>query len=65
MTPDPFPPHIAAMGVAKFAEWAGIGKTTAWKLVRQREIPVIRISRRTLIRVDDAVKWLADRPGRD
>ena len=54
----------AAMSVDKFAKWAGIGRTSAWHLIRRGELPAIKISRRTLIRIEDAKIWLASRPER-
>lgn len=35
--------------VPKTAELLGLGQTSTWALVRDRELPVVRIGRRTLV----------------
>lgn len=47
------------VGVPEGAEMAGVGKTLMWGVVARREIPVIRLGRRVLIRVEDLKAWLA------
>lgn len=57
-----------AMSVNDFAIWAGIGRTTAWKEIRDGHLCAIKVSARTIIRFADAENWLATRPqleGRD
>jgi excisionase family DNA binding protein len=56
---------IAAMSVDAFAKRFGIGRTTAWGLIRRGELPAIKVTRRTLIRLEDANTWLASRPQRE
>jgi hypothetical protein len=56
------PPLIGAMSVSDFAIWAGIGRTTAWKEIREGNLRAIKVSARTIIRFDDATRWLATRP---
>lgn len=51
-----------AMSVSDFAVWAGIGRTTAWKEIREGHLRAIKVSARTIIRVVDAEDWLASRP---
>lgn len=51
-----------AMSVSDFAIWAGIGRTTAWKEIRDGHLRAIKVSARTIIRFDDATHWLATRP---
>lgn len=53
---------VGAMSVNDFAKWAGIGRTTAWKEVNQGRLPAIKVSARTLIRLEDATRWLETRP---
>lgn len=51
-----------AMSVNDFAVWAGIGRTTAWKEIRQGHLRAVKVSTRTIIRLTDAESWLATRP---
>lgn len=51
-----------AMSVSDFAIWAGIGRTTAWKEIRDGHLRAVKVSARTIIRVVDAEDWLASRP---
>lgn len=51
-----------AMSVNDFAIWAGIGRTTAWKEIRDGHLRAVKVSARTIIRFVDAESWLASRP---
>ena len=51
-----------AMSVNDFAIWAGIGRTTAWKEIREGHLRAVKVSARTIIRFADAESWLATRP---
>ena len=51
-----------AMSVNDFALWAGIGRTTAWKEIREGHLRALKVSARTIIRFVDAETWLATRP---
>ena len=51
-----------AMSVADFALWAGIGRTTAWKEIRDGHLRAVKVSARTIIRFVDAETWLTSRP---
>lgn len=51
-----------AMSVNDFAIWAGIGRTTAWKEIREGQLRAVKVSARTIIRFADAENWLATRP---
>lgn len=51
-----------AMSVNDFARWAGIGRTTAWKEIRDGHLRAVKVSARTIIRFADAESWLATRP---
>lgn len=51
-----------AMSVNDFAIWAGIGRTTAWKEIREGHLRAVKVSARTIIRFVDAESWLSTRP---
>lgn len=51
-----------AMSVSDFASWAGIGRTTAWKEIREGHLCAVKVSARTIVRFADAENWLATRP---
>jgi len=51
-----------AMSVNDFAVWAGIGRTTAWKEIKEGRLRAVKISARTVIITDDAHAWLTSRP---
>ncbi|QQO18605.1 helix-turn-helix domain-containing protein [Bradyrhizobium diazoefficiens] len=51
-----------AMSVNDFALWAGIGRTSAWKEIREGNLRAVKVSARTIIRFTDAENWLATRP---
>ena len=51
-----------AMSVNDFALWAGIGRTTAWKEIRDGHLRAVKVSARTIICFADAESWLATRP---
>ena len=53
---------VGAMSVDTFAKWAGIGRTTAWKEIREGNLRAVKVSARTIIRFEDASSWLASRP---
>jgi excisionase family DNA binding protein len=53
------PPHGGgAMGVKEFCNWAGIGPSTFYKEVNNGQIRVVKVGRKTLVRMSDAVTWL-------
>jgi hypothetical protein len=62
MPPQQFEKPRGAMSVNDFAIWAGIGRTTAWKEIREGHIRAVKVSARTIIRFADAENWLATRP---
>lgn len=49
-----------AMSVNEFAVWAGIGRTTAWKEIREGRLRAVKVSARTIVRLNDAHAWLAN-----
>lgn len=51
-----------AISVNDFAVWAGIGRTTAWKEIKEGRLRAVKISARTVIITDDAHAWLTSRP---
>lgn len=51
-----------AMSVSDFANWASIGRTTAWKEIRDGHLRAVKVCARTIIRFEDAEVWLATRP---
>jgi hypothetical protein len=53
---------VGAMSVNAFAIWAGIGRTTAWKEIREGNLRAVKVSARTIVRFEDATRWLATRP---
>jgi excisionase family DNA binding protein len=54
--------HGGARGVPEFCEWAGIGRTKAYEEIRSGRLPVVKVGRRTLIRISDAEVWLSSLP---
>ena len=59
--PDQHHPR-GAMSVIDFAVWAGIGRTSAWKEIREGRLRAVKVSARTIVIVDDAKTWLTSRP---
>jgi hypothetical protein len=56
-------PHRGgAMSMADFTRWAGIGRTTAWKEIKEGRLRAIKVSARTLITFADASRWLENCP---
>lgn len=51
-----------AMSVNDFAVWAGIGRTTAWKEIRERRLCAVKVSARTIVSMEEAQRWLSTRP---
>jgi hypothetical protein len=56
------PHHGGAMSMADFTAWAGIGRTTAWKEIKEGRLRAIKVSARTLITFADASRWLENCP---
>ena len=56
------PPRSGAMSIADFTAWAGIGRTTAWKEIKEGRLRAIKVSARTLITFADASRWLENCP---
>lgn len=47
--------------VAEAAEYIGVSKDTIYKLVREGEIPHIRLGKRILFRIESLEAWLQER----
>ena len=45
------------MSVAEFCAWSGLCKTTVYKIIGQGELRRLKYGRRTLIPVDEALRW--------
>lgn len=56
------PPHPDLISIAVFCARYGVGRTTAYKLIRKRDIVAVKIGRLTRIRVDSAEKWMQALP---
>jgi excisionase family DNA binding protein len=46
--------------IAELGNWLKVGRTTAYKLLRERHIPAYRIGRATRVRRRDVERWLED-----
>lgn len=46
--------------LAELGDWLKIGRTTAYKLVRERRIPAYRIGRATRVRRRDVDQWFEE-----
>ena len=51
-----------AMTVIEFLNWSRISRTTFYKLVKDRKIPICKVGKRTLVRRRDAEEWLNNLP---
>lgn len=56
-TPDPTPRPLA-VAPADAAKMLSIGKTRLYEMIGTKDIPIIKIGRRTLIRVRDIEAFL-------
>ena len=56
------PLNCGAMSVDAFAQWAGIGRTTAWNEIRLGRLRAVKVSARTLVTLEDAQTWLSSLP---
>ena len=53
-----------AFSVPDFCNWAGIGRTKVYEEIDAKRLPVVKVGKRTLIRVADAQAWLQSLPSR-
>jgi excisionase family DNA binding protein len=49
--------------IAELGNWLKVGRTTAYKLLREGHIPAYRIGRATRVRRRDVEQWLEDEIG--
>lgn len=48
------------VSVSRFAEVVSLSERTCWHLIRQQRLPVYRVGRRTLIKVDEGLAAIAE-----
>jgi len=51
-----------AFSVPEFCDWAGIGRTKVYEEIEAQRLPVVKVGKRTLIRLYDAKEWLQRLP---
>ena len=51
-----------AMTVREFLQWARISRTTFYKEVKERRIPLKKVGKRSLVLMRDAEAWLESLP---
>jgi hypothetical protein len=51
----------AVMSIQEFREWAGVGNTFVYQELKLGNLKAIKIGCRTLIRVEEAQRWLDSR----
>jgi excisionase family DNA binding protein len=51
-----------ALNVVEAAKAAGISRSTLYEEIRRGELRVLKVGRRSIIRVDDLKRWLDSRP---
>ncbi len=54
-----------AMTIKTFCSWAGIGRSTAYRLMAEGSLPAVKVGKRRLVRISDAADWLASLPDHD
>lgn len=47
-----------AMSVNEFAIWAAIGRTTAWKEIKEGRLRPVKVCARTIVPMEEAERWL-------
>ena len=50
------------MSVKEVARRLGIGTTTAWALIREREIPAVRVKGAVRVRLADIERYMTSHP---
>jgi predicted DNA-binding transcriptional regulator AlpA len=61
-SPIEIPSDKAAFTIPEFCHWAGIGRTTFYKLAGCGEIPVRKVGKRSIVLILDAVPWIKSLP---
>lgn len=57
--------QCGAMSIETFCQWAGIGRSLAYKEIEAGRLRIKKVGRRTLITLEAARAWLADLPEGD
>ena len=52
------PEDARFVSVARFSELVGLSERTCWNLIRSGRIPVYRIGRRTLVKLEEGCRAL-------
>lgn len=47
-----------ALSVNEFAIWAAIGRTTAWKEIKEGRLHPVKVCARTIVPMEEAERWL-------
>lgn len=53
---------MEVLSIAEFSAAYGVGRTTTYREIAVGRLTAVKAGRRTLIRKDDAEKWLASLP---
>jgi predicted DNA-binding transcriptional regulator AlpA len=61
-SPIEIPSDKAAFTIPEFCHWAGIGRTTFYKIAGCGEIPVRKVGKRSIVLIRDAVPWIESLP---
>ena len=57
--PNRLPHSVGAMSIKGFCDWADVGLSTVYKEVNSGRLKVVKVGRKSLIRMSDALAWLA------
>jgi excisionase family DNA binding protein len=55
---------VGALGIPEFCKWAGIGRTKVYDEIGSGRLAIVKVGKRTLIRVSDAERWLSSLPSK-
>ncbi len=55
-------PIVGYFSIDEFCEWAGVGRTLAYKEMKANRLLYREIGRRRLISYDEAQRWVKERP---
>jgi excisionase family DNA binding protein len=58
-------PEIGALTIREFCRWSGIGATKTFSEIREGRLRAVKFGKRTLVRLDDARRWLDALPQRE
>ena len=51
-------PQSVVMSVQQFCEWSSIGRTKVYEEIATHRLKTLKVSRRRLIKRDEAQRWL-------